>query len=45
MRIVDPVLAESSEVPKLCTSTFSAKRRVMVVVICRLRDEGRRDKG
>jgi hypothetical protein len=45
MRTVDLVLVESSEVPKLWTSAFSAKRRVMVMVICRLRAEGRRAKG
>ena len=45
MRTVDPVLAKISEVLKLWTSAFSAKRRVMVMVICRLRAEGRRAKG
>jgi hypothetical protein len=41
----DLVLAKSFEVSKLWKSTFSAKRRVMAMVICRLRAEGRRDKG
>jgi hypothetical protein len=45
MRTIDPVLAESSEVLKLWTSAFSTKCGVMVVVICRLRVEGRRAKG
>jgi hypothetical protein len=44
-RIIDPVLAKSYKVLKLWTSTFSAKHRVMVVVICILRAEGRRSKG
>jgi hypothetical protein len=44
-RTVDPVLAESFEVPKLWTSDFSAKHRVIALVIYKLRAEGRRDKG
>ena len=38
-------MAESSEVPKLWTNDFSAKHRVMVIDICKLRVEGRRAKG
>jgi hypothetical protein len=45
MRTVDPVLAKSSEVLKLSTRDFSTKRRVVVMVICRLRVEGRSAKG
>jgi hypothetical protein len=45
MRTVDMVLVESYEVPKLWTSSFLAKHRVMVMVICILRAQGRRDKG
>jgi hypothetical protein len=45
MRVVDLVLVESPEVSKLWTRTFSAKRRVMALVICRLRAEERRAKG
>jgi hypothetical protein len=45
MRTIDLVLAKSYEVSKLWTRIFSAKRTVMVVVICILRVEGRRDKG
>ena len=45
MRTIDSVLAESFEVPKLWKSTFSAKHRVMAMVICKLRAEGRRAKG
>jgi hypothetical protein len=45
MRTVDPVLAESSEVPKLWTSAFSAKHKVVAMVICRLRAGGGRAKG
>jgi hypothetical protein len=45
MRTIDPVLAECLEVPKLWTSDFSSTRKVMAVVICRLRVEGRRAKG
>jgi hypothetical protein len=45
MRTVDPVLAKSSEVSKLWTSAFPAKYRVMAMVICILRVEGRRAKG
>jgi hypothetical protein len=45
MRTIDLVLVEGSEVPKLWTSTFSAKHRVMAMVACNLRAEGRRDKG
>ena len=44
MRTIDLGLDESSEVLNLWKSTFSAKRRVMVMVICRLRVEGRRAK-
>jgi hypothetical protein len=44
MRTVDLVLVECSEDPKPQTSAFSAKCKVMVVVICRLRVEGRRTK-
>jgi hypothetical protein len=40
-RTVDPILAKSYEVPKLWKRAFSAKHRVMVMVICRLRAEGR----
>jgi hypothetical protein len=45
MRIIDPVLAEISEVLKLWESAFLAKRKVMVMVICIFGSEGRRDKG
>jgi hypothetical protein len=45
MRTIDLVLVEGYEVPKLWTSTFSAKHRVMALVICRLRAEERRAKG
>ena len=39
------VLVEGSKVLKLWTSSFSSKRRVMDMVICRSRDEERRAKG
>jgi hypothetical protein len=45
MRIVDLVLVEHSEVPKLWENAFSVKGGVMAVFICILRAEGRRDKG
>jgi hypothetical protein len=45
MRTIDLVLVESHEVLKLWKSTFSAKCRVMALVICRLRAEERRAKG
>jgi hypothetical protein len=45
MMTVDPFRDESFEVLKLWTSAFSAKHRVMAMVICRLRAEERRDKG
>jgi hypothetical protein len=45
MRVVDLVLVEIFEVPKLWTNTFSVKHKVMVVVICILRVEGSMDKG
>jgi hypothetical protein len=42
MRNIDLVLAKSSKVLKLWTSTFLAKCKVMALVICRLRaKEGR----
>jgi hypothetical protein len=44
MSTVDLVLVESPKVMKLLTTTFSAKRRVMALVICRLRAEERRAK-
>jgi hypothetical protein len=44
MRTVDLVVAESFEVLKLWKSTFSAKSRVMAMVICILRVKGRRAK-
>jgi hypothetical protein len=45
MRTVDPVFTKSSKVSKLWTRSFSAKCRVMVMVICILRAEGMRSKG
>jgi hypothetical protein len=45
MSIIDLVLVESPEVPKLLAIVVSSKHRFMALVICRLRDEERRDKG
>jgi hypothetical protein len=42
MRTADLVLAKSFKVPKIWTNSFSAKYRVMALVICRFRaEEGR----